>query len=889
MAPAGRTREPSIDHSPVYEEFMTTLREYHEKRGTPFEPAPRVGNRHIDLLKLYNAVTERGGYDAVCSEKLAWRKLSQEFNLGTSNLPSVAFGIKSTYYKTLVAYEISTFHGKEPPPKEILEDISARGGDVLNRTLENFKPRGSREQGGLANGDDSDGSGLEGQHTPKDERAEPEDPSSAGRATRGLRQAPPQRVLFQPDLSSTRQPRQSSANMNSPQPSGPVVGNAASNLVESRFFQNAIANYEPSAQVPLSVRPVPTPANNPSLFREREKSLKEARAAQHARSAQSNKGLLVPGTGFMGPNIYIRTLQALRSGVPEEQDFALHHLVRVSHERGDRFKFETFQGLAEGLIDVILDVGSLFYDVDWQVSLWNDKTSEGHILNGLHATSDILERIRSLTPLAPVDVVQTEDFDRRMTKITEASLVLRNMAMLESNARYLAGIPSIRDCLVIALNLPRRDTVTEVRHYALDIAEQLTKYFCVDSEDPLYHSLLLQVESDDRGAILTSLQAISRISMNLEENNRLKGVPVATISKICALTLLNDEELTHACLDFLYQYTAVADNVELMIEQMAVDGFVNQLVRLLMYGAREVRSQQQTKAAEKAPVPDDVADLPPDLLEQLLQFREPERCTRWLRSCFQEDPNEELTQITLWQTYSRHFSGAAVNTTPLLAAADFIKNISNTFSGAAAQVVQPEGVPKFIIRGIRPRSAPVNAQGKAYHRCLWQTAPYQTCDRFVLEPKAMYEHILADHLQVPKLENGAFDSSVPRSYNCHWGDCRKFSSTSTSSAHEFAVHIRTHLPDDSSPQTTEGSRQAEYVTRVFYNTAVDERGDAAGLPLTAALVLRNLARHLPKGEGDSGWLQKLFGPVEKQLWVVMANNKPLSRYMADLMEALATR
>jgi chromatin structure-remodeling complex subunit RSC9 len=84
------------------------------------------------------------------------------------------------------AYEISTFHKREPPPKEILEDVSAKGGALLNRTLENYQPRISRETDNLVNGSEKDGS--EDEHrTPKSiDRMDVDDPgSTGGRITRG--------------------------------------------------------------------------------------------------------------------------------------------------------------------------------------------------------------------------------------------------------------------------------------------------------------------------------------------------------------------------------------------------------------------------------------------------------------------------------------------------------------------------------------------------------------------------------------------------------------------------------------------------------------------------------------------------------------------------------
>ena len=173
---------------------------------THFEPQPRVGTRHVDLLRLFKVVVARGGYDVVSAEKLAWRKLGQDFNLGTSNLPALAFSLKSVYYKNLAyalpissltffaglsltmgvsAFEILTIHKREPPPREILEDISARGGNLLHRTLENFRPHSHRENGQMANGEDMEGSPGEEQKTPREDGGDMDDVSGGGSMRRG--------------------------------------------------------------------------------------------------------------------------------------------------------------------------------------------------------------------------------------------------------------------------------------------------------------------------------------------------------------------------------------------------------------------------------------------------------------------------------------------------------------------------------------------------------------------------------------------------------------------------------------------------------------------------------------------------------------------------------
>ena len=82
------------------------------------------------------------------------------------------------------AYEIKNFHHREPPPREILEDISAKGGDLLHRNVDNFRPPLVRMS--LSNGQDSEGSEGEESKTPKEEKMDIDDPGSGGgRSSRG--------------------------------------------------------------------------------------------------------------------------------------------------------------------------------------------------------------------------------------------------------------------------------------------------------------------------------------------------------------------------------------------------------------------------------------------------------------------------------------------------------------------------------------------------------------------------------------------------------------------------------------------------------------------------------------------------------------------------------
>jgi chromatin structure-remodeling complex subunit RSC9 len=284
MAPS-RQEVPAhaIERTPEYEDFMTRLREYHNKRTTTLDPEPKVGSTHLDLMKVFNHIVANGGYDKVSEEKLAWRRMAAELGIYSNNEASTAFSLKEKFYKNLAAFEISTVHGKEPPPKDILEDVTAKGAALLSRTRENF--RGKRESN--IGTTDSAASGDDG--TPARERPVP-DAAASARASRGLREAPPQRVIFQPDTGPSRTTRHSAAHQtshqNSPatntpqtpshqqgipsipqppshQPNRPSILHQPPNPENTSHL---VTSYQPRYLKPLQLRAVATPSNAPNEF-----------------------------------------------------------------------------------------------------------------------------------------------------------------------------------------------------------------------------------------------------------------------------------------------------------------------------------------------------------------------------------------------------------------------------------------------------------------------------------------------------------------------------------------------------------------------------------------------------------------------------------------------
>ncbi|OPB46944.1 hypothetical protein A0O28_0070680 [Trichoderma guizhouense] len=921
----------AIERTPEYEDFMTKLRDYHAKRGTTLDPEPKVGMIHLDLYKVFNHIVASGGYDKVSEEKLAWRRMAAELGLHSNNEASTAFALKEKFYKNLAAYEISTVHGKEPPPKDILEDVTAKGASLLTRTRENF--RGKRESNVGAT--DSAASGDDG--TPTQERPAP-DPAASARASRGLREAPPQRVIFQPDTGPARSTRQAS-NQQAGNSASPAVNHVHQNAPHhqsahpmplmaihnnsrgpsilhhppnSENTSHLVTSYQPKPMKPLQLRPVATPSNTPSEFF-------KAKLPHRFALDPANRQPMQPGTGFDGPNIYTRCLNALRSCVPAEQAFALNHLVKISFERGDKYKFDSFPGLAEGLVEKALQIGNLFYHVNWTVS-WDSFAESNDIgcLDGNYGTQDILERISNLVERDIPDVIQTEKFADEMVLTTEAILTIRNMVTLPENAQNMSDFYPVKDLICILLHLPARDSLTEVKHLALDIAEQLTPFMALESDDPLYKTLLAQLSSEDRGTILTALRALGRISVNLEATNKLGEVPSTTLQRIVNWLLLNDDELIDACLDFLYQYTAVVPNLDNLVRSIVPDNLVQQLVRLLAHGARKYTREYTVIPEQRLPAKDEIAPMPNDLLQEMLKLEEPDRVHQWVKCFFEEDNRSFITQLAAWQAYQSAFATPlkAINQ-PMITPADFIRSSTSVYKDSNAQVLREPGDPqqKFIIHGIRARPRPLAFDGTEYGRCLWAMNPEkknEKCGHFYLKQEEMWNHILTAHLNEQRGENGQF-SNIEKGYQCTWAECTKYEKPTKMHLQTLAQHISTHI-STMIPSPGSFNRRprhpwvipAKTMSIVLEETPTfrDERmpeapPQAGGIPLSAVLVLRNIARNVVKTEAEEellkeqsrtfekgGWNEKLFRPHLTQLHGILAENLAMSPYIASLLELI---
>ncbi|XP_017050315.1 AT-rich interactive domain-containing protein 2 [Drosophila ficusphila] len=133
IAPAGtplRARNPSqlqvipekVEEKPASppEEFWRDLQQFHERRGTPLTQPARISGKQVDLYKLYNEVTERGGFNKV-NMRDEWDEVYSAMETLRERCVNGTAGIKHIYRRYLDKYERLNFFGEDPDKMEALE------------------------------------------------------------------------------------------------------------------------------------------------------------------------------------------------------------------------------------------------------------------------------------------------------------------------------------------------------------------------------------------------------------------------------------------------------------------------------------------------------------------------------------------------------------------------------------------------------------------------------------------------------------------------------------------------------------------------------------------------------------------------------------------------
>lgn len=264
-----------------------------------------------------------------------------------------------------------------------------------------------------------------------------------------------------------------------------------------------------------------------------------------------------------------RLLLSIRSGIPQEVDYALELLVQSSYVDAANIPLETLPGLPAALLDIV----------------------------------------------ASSNAKDPETTRRRL----EAALTLRNL-VLTGGPRCIEQIKGVQELLFETLHKVAAETepLAELLLYLLDIAEVyasttgLTSGLhaagkTVRAPIELYTSLAKLAQSNDRALVIGAYTLIGALAM-CEQNEKVftlsadssevMQATLALLQRAVQLIGVNDASLILPVSEFLYQHTAISINAAMMLVRLDLRDTLKLLASRIPEGSREEVWEMEVSGAD---------------------------------------------------------------------------------------------------------------------------------------------------------------------------------------------------------------------------------------------------------------------------------------------------
>ncbi|KAF3917834.1 hypothetical protein ABW20_dc0105392 [Dactylellina cionopaga] len=596
--------ESDIERTDEYEEFMKQIRAFHEKRGVSATQytnlEPDIQRKKVDLFKLYKTIIARGGYTEVSTKTGLWKELAVTFNPPQHNT-NIGFVLKTIYWKNLAAYECENHWHVDAPPPEAIEHQSAAGSELVGR-----KPPESIEANSpalLTRG--RSGTGETSAST-----------AALTPSGRTLREAPPKRILFQPEVSTPRS-RVSLASNQSPGPQPSINGKSATGYSSNANMSDQNNNLPPLP--PLSVVAIPTPYSHPHKF------LPKGPKTTIVLYRQD-----VP-PGYQGVTDVKRAIMGIHSGLPQEVHDGLQMLLQRSSFSGHAIYFREIPSLGHDLLDLVDKCATAVSSDQVKTALmtWHPTSYD----------SDYNATLGSFNPLA--GTLEPQQWRRKMDLGLHAVDILRNLThrdpkhpINEVNTRYLAEtFPDIIPILIRGLKTPDTHHFAEFKKCCLEVIDAVTRVIDIEDELELIDMIWEKFLDNDVTTLTLKLGIMVNLSLR-DKTEHMRNVPASVLNYLDKLLMSGDDRILIACLDFFYHCTLLDDMVIEFTHRPDAFQKLFQLVRLMSHGTIRIPPEQISGTAKasqstKKPVPQVTPDLPSDLLNDILKLVEPQRAIWW--------------------------------------------------------------------------------------------------------------------------------------------------------------------------------------------------------------------------------------------------------------------
>ncbi|KAI8378227.1 hypothetical protein EDC96DRAFT_493997 [Choanephora cucurbitarum] len=532
---------------------------------------------------------------------------------------------------------------------------------------------------------------------------------------------------------------------------------------------------------------------------------------------------------FMDQEFRARILLALQSNLPNEIDWAFNTLIKFSYA-SENFCLD----FIPTLIDLLLDFTTDFFE---QTSFETDS------INNLFCTKE-----------------QQVTYER----VLQVFHILRNFSFLEMNVRRLAMHERLGALLMQTVVMPPQSAYGELSRHCLDILENIAPQIQLSSRDDAYLTAMIKaLFSHDRSFVLGAIRALTRVAVT-ESNERILGfADKRVIERMAQFLLVDDEELEAATLEYLYQYSSLKGNFSTELLRCYPGNLIGLLTGFLSYKSSLVPHQNESAAvvgggaigtihgipaAQMIRVPEASITQQPSIpdLTNYAYLDEPYRCLGWLKDQLLSGSTTE-DQIVLrevFEAYQKLFGSEKP-----LGMKEFYTVLKIAFP-------QPAAVEESFTK--QPNPLDTVLQNVRYSPTRRRDGPvcyWGECKEGFDSQTDLHKHIIKIHLETPSESH------------CHWMKCTR----KTKDKSEAIRHMRTHFAGKVKKQSTQKK------TFAISKMPIDDT-EVSGIPLTSALLLRNLARHKQH--------HAFYLPYENELGLIAIQRPKVSKYILTVLNEL---
>ncbi|KAJ1341825.1 hypothetical protein BSLG_003598 [Batrachochytrium salamandrivorans] len=516
-AKGSEVQDDIIDRTPEYNRFMQSLEDLHQAQGTILQREPVLGGKNLDLLKIYKMVIEAGGYELVTHER-GWKKIGIPFDLPTTCTNS-AFVFKQIYQKYLYCYELTYSQTRS----------AVSGADGIQSTVEASVGTPGRTAATTTNATTPHAAST----TTLDEQGYTVNGRSAKRARFEMPNPP------QPQESSNRR---KTDGLPTHQLTAEEEEKDDTILLWDLCIIYLTFDYADAHTI-----------STPLVYLE----------------CDTEK--------YLGGGWQNRLALALRSELPNEVDWAFNKLIKISYEH--TFYVGFIPVLPEVLIEhmlpffnqLVLNTSPHNFETTLKCGMPGSTPQQRRLtltyeVNTDNATkggddSDLDLDPTHIMSLSGISMFATTQSQTLQERVLQSLHIIRNLSFMADNAAAFSKDHTLLTLLAKAIALPTGTIYVEIKQYAMDIYENLAAYIVLRGPSDFYLACLKQmIFESDRGRVVGSLRCLIRLAGSEANEKVLVGVETGVVQRLIQLLLVPDEEVVCGVMEFLYLFSSMGSD-----------------------------------------------------------------------------------------------------------------------------------------------------------------------------------------------------------------------------------------------------------------------------------------------------------------------------------------